>query len=147
MNDVFDSDPGPLTEEDRRKILGRIHSLLYWLGKFIPEEELLERERVQLRDVIFNYVTKQKPTEEEVQGALFLADALEGRAKQLESELSEGDLTKGQAHILLDEICGLLRAVDEIRHAQDASAQIKAKALMSRVTDEKRWLSFVRSVS
>jgi hypothetical protein len=49
--------------------------------------------------------------------------------------------------MLLDEICGLLRAVDEIRHAQDASAQIKAKALMNRVTDERRWLDFVRSVS
>ena len=147
MNDVFDSDPDPLTEEDRHKILNRIHSLLYWLGKFIPEEELLEEERVQLRDVIFNYVTKQKPTEEEVQGALSLANALERKAKQLESELREGDFTKGQAHMLMDEICGLLRAVDDIRHAQDASAQIKAKALMNRVTDERRWLDFVRSVS
>jgi hypothetical protein len=52
MTDVFDLDPNPLTEEDRRRILGRIHSLLFWLGKFIPEEELLEGEKVPLRDVI-----------------------------------------------------------------------------------------------
>lgn len=82
-----------------------------------------------------------------MQGVLSLASALERKAKQLESELREGDLTNGQAHMLLDEICGLLRAVDDIRHAQDASAQIKAKALMNRVTDERRWLDFVRSVS
>ena len=29
MSDVFDSDPDPLSEENRRKILSRIHSLLY----------------------------------------------------------------------------------------------------------------------
>jgi hypothetical protein len=147
MTDVFDLDPNPLTEEDRRKILGRIHSLLFWLGKFIPEEELLEGEKVPLRDVIFRYIMKENPSPEEVQGALDLADALEAKARKLEKQLQEGILTKGEAHVLLDEICGLLRAVDDIRKFRGANAPIKAKAMMDRVQDERRWLTFVKNVT
>jgi hypothetical protein len=147
MTDAFDRDPSPLTEEDRRKILGRIHSLLFWLGKFIPEEELLEGEKVPLRDVIFRYIMKENPSPEEVQGALDLADALEAKARQLEKQLQEGILTKGEAHAILDEICGLLRAVDDIRKSRGANAPIKAKAMMDRVQDERRWLTFVKNVT
>jgi hypothetical protein len=136
-----------LTEEDRRKILSRIHSLLFWLGKFIPEEELLEGERVALRDVIFRYIMKENPSPEEVQGALDLADSLEEKARQLERQLQEGRLTKGKAHAILDEICGLLRAVDDIRKSSGTNAPIKAKAIMNRVQDERRWLSFVKNIT
>jgi hypothetical protein len=49
--------------------------------------------------------------------------------------------------LLLDEICGLLRAVDEIRHAKVGEANVKAMALMKRGADEKRWLNFVRTAT
>jgi len=136
MTCELDRDPNPLTEEDRRKILSRIHSLLFWLGKFIPEEELLEGEKVPLRDVIFRYIMKENPSPEEVQGA-----------RQLEKQLQGGILTKGEAHAILDEICGLLRAVDDIRKSRGANAPIKVKAMMNRVQDERRWLSFVKNVT
>jgi hypothetical protein len=147
MTGALDRDPSPLTEEDRRKILSRIHSLLFWLGKFIPEEELLEGEKVPLRDVIFRYIMKENPSPEEVQGALDLADALEMKARQLEKQLQEGRLTRGEAHVILDEICGLLRAVDDIRRSRGANAPIKMKAMMNRVQDERRWLSFVKNIT
>ncbi|MDD1770568.1 MAG: DUF5788 family protein [Methanomassiliicoccales archaeon] len=147
INDVFDEDQMPLTEDDRARILSRIHSLLYWLGKFIPEEELLEGQKVKLRDVIYAYVTKPNPTPEEVEGALSLADALDKKARALEDDLRVKKFSKGQAHVLLDEICGLLRAVEEIRKAKGQEAQVRAIALMSKVKDERRWLEFVKQIS
>lgn len=127
--------------------MNRIHSLLFWLGKFIPEEELLEGEKIPLRDVIFHYIMKENPSPEEVQGALDLADALEAKARQLEKQLHEDRLTRGEAHLILDEICGLLRAVDDIRKSRGANVPIKAKAMMNRVQDERRWLSFVKNIT
>ncbi|HUL39815.1 MAG TPA: DUF5788 family protein [Methanomassiliicoccales archaeon] len=145
--DKWDLDSSPLTDQDRAKILARIHSALFWLGKFIPEEEIIEGEKVPLRDIIFNFVSKEHPSDEEVLEALSLADAMQRKARSLETSLkSEGNLTKGQAHMLLDEICGLMRAVDEIRTSRGADAHLKARALMSRVQDEKRWQEFVKSV-
>jgi hypothetical protein len=144
--DRWDLDTSPLTESDREKILGRIYSTLYWLGKYVPEEEIIEGEDLPLRDIIFNFVNKEDPSEEEVRAALSLADAMERKARHLEASLKTGThLTKGQAHMLLDEVCGLLRGVDEVRTAKGADALWKARTLMSKVKDEKRWLDFLIS--
>jgi len=147
INDKWDLDPNPLSEEDSRRIMARIHSLLFWLGKFIPEEELLEGQRIPLREIIFNFISKAEPSEEEVEEAMSLAEALQRKAKALEMEIRDKQISKGEAHLLLDEICGLLRAVDEIRHAKVGEANVKAMALMKRVADEKRWLNFVRTAT
>ena len=147
INDKWDLNPNPLSEEDRRRIMARIHSLLFWLGKFIPEEELLEGQRIPLREIVFNFISKAEPSEEEVEDAMSLAEALQRKARALEMELRDKQMSKGEAHMLLDEICGLLRAVDEIRHAKVGEANVKAMALMKRVADEKRWLNFVRTAT
>ena len=147
INDKWDLNPNPLSEEDRRRIMARIHSLLFWLGKFIPEEELLEGQRIPLREIVFNFISKAEPSEEEVEDVMSLAEALQRKAKALEQELNYKQMSKGEAHMLLDEICGLLRAVDEIRHAKVGEANVKAMALMKRVADEKRWLHFVRTAT
>jgi hypothetical protein len=146
INDVFDQDVSPLTEADRAKIISRIHSLLYWLGKFVPSDEIIEGHDVKLRNVIYAYVSNPNPSPEEVEGALALADVLEKKARSLEEDLKVRDMSKGQAHVLLDEICGLLRAVEDIRRANGPAAQVKADALMAKVKDERRWLEFVKQV-
>ncbi len=147
IKDVFDEDQSPLTESDRARILGRIHSMLYWLGKFIPSDEMIEGHEVNLRNVIFAYVSNPKPTPEEIAGALALADVMEKKARALEEDLRVRKMSKGQAHILLDEICGLLRGVEDIRSTRGPAAQVKAEALMAKVKDERRWLEFVKQVS
>ncbi len=147
INDVFDQDPSPLTEDDRAKIISRVHSLLYWLGKFIPDDEIIEGHDVRLRELIYSYLSNPTPTPEEVEGALALAEVLDKKAKTLEEDLRIRKMSKGQAHVLLDEICGLLRAVADIRRAKGPAAQLKAQMLMSRVRDERRWLEFVKQVS
>jgi hypothetical protein len=145
--DKWDLDTSPLTEQDRVKILARIHSQLFWLGKFIPEEDIIEGHKVPLRDIIFNFISKEHPSDEEVLEALSVANSMERKAKKLEASLkSDGTLTRGEAHMLLDEICGLMRAVDDIRTSKGADAQLKARVLMSKVSDEKRWQDFVKTL-
>ena len=147
-HDRWDYDRSPLGEEDRKKVLARIHSALYWVGKFVPEEEMLDDRRIPLRDIIYRFISNPDPSEQEIRDALSLADHLEKKARKLEEELkSREDLTKGGAHMLLDEICGLLRAVDEIRTSDRPEAQLKVKELMSRLDDERRWQEFLKSVS
>jgi hypothetical protein len=147
-NDKWDFDQNPLKEEDRSRILARIHSTLYWLGKFVPEEEMFEGRTVPLRDVFYRYVSNPDPTEEQIKDALELADHMERKARELENDLKTKDgLTKGKAHILLDEICGLLRGVEEVRTATSPDAKLKAKALMQKVDDERRWQEFLKSVA
>lgn len=135
-----------LTPEERSRILSRLHSLLYWVGILIPDEEVINDHKIPLRDIVFNFISKDEPTDEEVMGALALAHSLEKKAKRLEEELEEGKLTKSRAQELYEEIAGLLRAVDNLRHSKGQDFEIKARALMSKVDDERRWLEFIERI-
>ncbi|MCQ5375232.1 MAG: DUF5788 family protein [Methanomassiliicoccales archaeon] len=135
-----------LTPEERAKVLARLHSLLYWVGVLIPEEEIIDNQKIPLRDVVYNYISKEEPTDDEVRGALALAHLLEEKAKVLEERLKTEDLTKLKARKLYEEIAGLLRAVTDLRHSRGQDFEIKAKALMSRIDDEKRWIEFIEKI-
>ena len=132
-----------LTEVDRRAIISRIHSLLFWVGKFVPQHEIIEGREIDLRDIIFRFVSKEDPTPEDIQGAKDLAERLEKKARELEKEIRVDEVTRADAYRMMDEICGLLRAVDELRNSHGDVALYKKTALMEKVNDQKRWLQFV----
>jgi hypothetical protein len=48
------------------------------------------------------------------------------------------------AHKVMHEALGLLRAVDELRNIRPEDQEVRARALMATVNDEKRWLDFVK---
>jgi hypothetical protein len=132
-----------LTENERLAIISRVHSLLFWVGKFIPQHEIVEGRQIDLRDIIFQFISKENPSPEDIQGAKELADLLEVKARALEKQLNVHEVTRADAYKLLDEICGLLRAVDELRNSHGETAKYQKTALMAKVNDERRWLHFV----
>jgi len=136
-----------LSSEERAKMISRIHSLVYWVGMLIPERELLDGSEIDLREVVYNLTSKEKPTVEDVQEANDLIAQLKGKERELEAQLSHDQMSRDAAKGILEEICGLLRAIDELRSADNAeTAEFKKKALLSRVEDAKRWQKFVESI-
>ena len=142
-NEVDGNGAARLTDTERAAIISRIHSLLFWVGKFIPQHEIVQGREIDLRDVIFQFVSKEKPTPDEIQGAKDLADLLETKARALEKEIKDREVTKANAYLMLDEICGLLRAVDDLRNSHGEVAEYQKTALMAKVNDQRRWLQFV----
>ena len=132
-----------LSDSERRVIISRIHSLLFWVGKFIPEHEMVDGRQIDLREVIFQFVSKDDPSPDEIQGAKDLADILERNARELEKQIKDHEVTRANAYLMMDEICGLLRAVDELRNSHGDTAKYQKTALMAKVSDERRWLQFV----
>jgi Family of unknown function (DUF5788) len=136
-----------LSIEERAKMISRIHSLVYWVGMLIPERALLDGSEIDLREVVYNLTTKEKLTVEDVQEANDLIAHLKVRERELETQLSHDQMTRDAAKGILEEICGLLRAIDELRSAESVEkAEFKKEALMSRVEDAKRWQKFVESI-
>ncbi len=142
--DLCDGD-GNLTEADRKEIIGRIHSLVYWVGKLIPEEYEVGGRVIELRNVVYNYIDKQNPTEKDREDALALAEALKIRAEELESEIKSDELTRPHACEIMNEIRGILRAVDDLRFVGGKEAGIKRIELLKKVNDAKRWEKFVKN--
>ncbi|HUT28009.1 MAG TPA: DUF5788 family protein [Methanomassiliicoccales archaeon] len=136
-----------LTPEERGKILSHFHSLLFWVGEFVPELEELEGQEVPLRDVVFQFITEHSPSEATIKGAHELATLLDKKAKSLEKDLATKDMGKLRAYEVMHEALGLLRAVDELRSVKAEERHVKAKALLAKVSDERRWLDFVKKIN
>ncbi len=148
MPDVKDVCQGPprLSREDRDKIVSRIHSLLFWVGEVIPQDIVVGDRKVNLRDIVFDYIVRDSHTEEERREAETLARLLDDKIKEMEREIKHGDVTRAKACGLMNEARSLLRAVDELRSTSEKDDQIKYRELMGKVEDAKRWQEFLKEV-
>lgn len=136
-----------LTEEERAKMLARIHSLVYWVGMLIPERELLGDSEIDLREVVYNLTNKEKLSDEDVAKVNELIRLLKDKERSLESKLAHDPLTLNAAKELLEEVCGLLRAIDELRSVETPEkAEFRKQDLLSRIEDAKRWQHFLESI-
>jgi len=135
-----------LTAEERKKVLSRFHSLLFWVGENVPDTEDLDGLKVPLKDVVFRFITEQQPDEDTVRSAHELARTLESKARSLENDLRLEPMERETAYQVMHEARGLLRAVDELRDIKLVDRNVKARELMTKVSDEKRWLSFLKKI-
>lgn len=136
-----------LTDEERHRILRRLHSTLSWVGVRIPEEAELGGRHVKLRDMVDRYVFDDSIDEEERSQIDWLVERLEERIDLLEEELEEDDLCKEEAEALLRRTIGLLRAVDELSHLDDEEEwEDRRRQVMEEVDDARRWHEFTKRV-
>ncbi len=136
-----------LSDEERHRILFRLHSTLGWVGVRIPEECDLDGERVELRDLVDRFVFDDHIDEAERAEALALVDKLEDKAGILEEELEAEDLTLEEAEEILRRAIGVLRAIDELKHLDDAEEwEDRHREVMEEVDDAKRWRDFSKRV-
>jgi len=136
-----------LTPEDRAKMLARIHSLVYWVGMLIPERELLGDSEIDLREIVYDLTNKEHLTPEDVARVNEIIRLIKEKERSLERSLANDPMTLETAKELLEEICGLLRAIDELRSVETAEkAEFRKAEVMSRIEDAKRWQKFVESI-
>jgi hypothetical protein len=138
---------GILTEEERGRIIKRLHSMLSWVGSIIPEKEVISGQSVDLRNVISELIRKSELSKEDLKYARILANGISSRERDLEGTIIHGDITEEKALELLEEARGLLRAIEELSNIQDRGKAIKAKeVILSKVDDENRWRKFTDKI-
>jgi len=135
-----------LNPAEREKLLGRIHSALYWVGEFVPDRYEIDGKMVMLRDTIYNFISNPEPTFEEREAALSLAERLQQDVRDREADLRSRNMSVADAQELMDEVAGLMRAVDDLRTMDDEKADYSKQLLLDRINDEKRWLKFVKEI-
>jgi beta-phosphoglucomutase-like phosphatase (HAD superfamily) len=138
---------GVLTEDERRRIIKRLHSLFSWVGSSIPEHEVISGKPLDLRKVVSDLIKNPELTPEDIEKAWRLARGIAKRERYLERVIISGNITEERALELLDEARGLLRAMDELENIRERN-KIKEciASLMCKVDDEKRWMKFLDRV-
>jgi hypothetical protein len=138
---------GVLSPQERQRILARLHSAFGAVGARIPEVEIIDGERVPLRDIVFDFIGKPSLTREELEKARRLAARLGRRVKELEGRLRRDQLTERAAVELMKEALGILRALQHLATVADPETMdISRRAILEKVDDERRWLDFIRKV-
>jgi Family of unknown function (DUF5788) len=136
-----------LTEDERRRVLERLHSNLAWVGVRIPEDVTIAGKRVPLRSTVERLIFAKQLTDEERASAEWLMRSLEKRAAGLESELAHDRLTRREAEELLQRTVGILRAIEGLRSLGDKDTwEHQRKAVMAEVDDARRWKKFTEQV-
>ena len=136
-----------LASDERAKMIARIHSLVYWVGMLIPERELLGDSEIDLRKVVFDLTNKEVLSQEDIAKVNELITLLKGKERDLEKKLANDAMSVETAKDLLEEICGLLKAIDELRSVESMEkAEFSKKEIMSRIEDAKRWQKFVDAI-
>ncbi len=138
---------GVLTEDERRRIIARLHALLSWVGSSIPREEIIDGKKVDVREAVAEFISKKELTSEDLSKAQSLASLLLSKERDLEEKIARGDISEDKALELLEEARGLMRAVQELKNTRNkAEAEVNKEILMKKVDDEKRWQKFLEEV-
>ncbi|UCE37660.1 MAG: hypothetical protein JSW00_19810 [Thermoplasmata archaeon] len=138
---------GILTEDERRRIIKRLHSMLSWVGSSIPEFEVIDGITIDLRKAITELILKPELTKEDIVLARNLAKGIGAREHYLEETIIHGDITEEEALALLEEARGLLRAIEELENIEDRGEANQVKeTILSKVDDEKRWKQFLNRI-
>ena len=138
---------GILTEDERARIIKRLHSMLSWVGSIIPDKEVISGRPVDLRKTISELIRKPELTREDLEKAGILAKGISERERDLEGTIVHGDITEEEALELLEEARGLLRAIEGLSNIQERGKAIKVKEeLLRKVDDEKRWKKFLDKI-
>jgi hypothetical protein len=141
---------GILTQDERRKILTRVESAFARLGATIPEEIEIEGVKFRLQEEIESLVLKEKLSPSENKRIKKLIFVLEDHSKLLKSIVRTGDISESDAMDISEKICGVLRAVHELRElvrSGPKSDSIDAKQeLIKNIEDKKRWLKYLEKI-
>ncbi len=138
---------GILTEEERARIIKRLHSMLSWVGSIIPEKEVISGQSVDLRKTISEFLRKPELSKEDLKKARILANGISARERDVEGTIIHSDITEEKALELLEEARGLLRAIEELSNIQERGKAIKVKEdILSKIDDEKRWKKFTEKL-
>lgn len=146
MNDKrLEPDQNLLTDEEREHILSRAHSVFSWVGNLIPDREKFDNTEIELRNVIFKLRTKKGITDDDRDLARLLMVKIKERKSELEHKLRNDRMTLATAKKLLDEISGLVKAINDLHDVETSEDLFDRKtAIMSRIDDEKRWQRYLK---
>ena len=141
--------PGCLTQEERHRLLKRLHSALSWVGVRIPEKATIGGEVLDLKDLVDRYVFDDFIDDEERRQVRSLIGLIDAEADFLEDVLAERELTREEAEAIMRHTIGLLRAIDELEHLEDEDEEgwdDGRNGNSEKVEDAQRWQEFTKRV-
>jgi len=141
-----------ITNEERRQLLLALHSRLFWVGQYIPDNVEFEGENYPLHNYVWELIQKDKLSLAEKSRIDKCIEIISAKEREDEEELEEKPLTSEEARKLYHETAGLLRAIADLKEIESGDFREKTKRFQEqfvnqRIKDAKLWLEFIKKVS
>jgi len=141
-----------ITDEERRQLLTALHSRLFWVGQYIPNNIEVGGKNYHLHDYVWELIQKETITQTEKVSIDKCIEMISTKEKEDEKELEGQSLTQDEAKALYHETAGLLRAIMDLKEIEDGTLKENTKHFQEqfgeqRVKDAKLWLEFIKKVS
>ncbi len=141
-----------ITDEERRQLLSALHSRLFWVGQYIPDNVEFEGETYPLHNYVWELIQKDELSPAEKSRIDKCIEIISAKEKKDEKELEERSLTSEEASKLYHETAGLLRAIADLKEIESGTLKQNTKRFQEqfvsqRIKDAKLWLEFIKEVS
>jgi hypothetical protein len=141
-----------IIDEERRQLLTALHSRLFWVGQYIPNNIEVGGKNCHLHDYVWELIQKETITQTEKASIDKCIEIISTKEKEDEKELEGQSLTQDEAKALYHETAGLLRAIMDLKEIEDGTLKENTKHFQEqfgeqRVKDAKLWLEFIKKVS
>lgn len=104
-----------ISEQERQKLLNRLHKCLFWVGEQIPNKVCIEGKEVNLHEVVWEIVNKAKLEEADLENIERFLDLLSDKEKKYEECLEHEHLSCDEAKELFDRAAGVMRAIMDLK--------------------------------
>ena len=147
-----ESSPKYITDEERRQLLTALHSRLFWVGQYVPNNIEVGGKIFHLHDYVWELIQKETITQTEKSSIDKCIEIISTKEKEDEKELEGQSLTQDEAKALYHETAGLLRAIMDLKEIEDGTLRKNITHFQEqfgeqRVKDAKLWLEFIKKVS
>ncbi|WP_340820318.1 DUF5788 family protein [Methanolobus sp. WCC4] len=115
-----------ISEQERQKLLNRLHKSLFWVGEAIPRKVRIEGKDVDLHEIVWEIVNRPKLNKDELDNIDQFLEMLCEKEREYEERLETEPLSCEQAKALFDKAAGVRRAMMDLKELTTPS---KRKAI------------------
>ncbi|WP_091937111.1 DUF5788 family protein [Methanolobus profundi] len=115
-----------ISEQERQRLLNRLHKSLFWVGEAIPRKVRIEGNDVDLHEIVWEIVNRPKLDEKDIDDIDLFLEMLCEKEKEYEERLETEPLSCEQAKVLFDKAAGVRRAMMDLKELTTPS---KRKAI------------------
>ncbi|TAN39631.1 MAG: methyl-accepting chemotaxis protein [Candidatus Methanoperedens sp.] len=137
-----------ITPEEREHLLYGLHRFLVWVGEKLPDKVEVDGKDIEIHDLIWRCIHKNKFSEQEKQRFMELVRMLEAKEKLDEQSLQKASLTREDAIRLYHESAALIRAIMDLRECEAGKVRLKETdvEIKHKIDDAKRWIGFLKGI-
>lgn len=137
-----------VTDNERNKLLNRLHRPLFWVGENIPGELEIEGKNVKLHEIIWEIINKTHFSAKDIENIEMFLALLKEKENEYEKSLEQNDISYEEAKDLFTQTAGIMRAIMDLTEIEEESKRKKipdTKHICKDVED-KEWEHFVKDI-